>query len=204
MFLQFHARISPPSTTARGGAARSTCASWNPSRAMSPGGKENEPLKNKRGRPIKRKKRARAEVPAVCTPHVQIVHIYPSMIVCVPYLVLTFVPRHLGPRPLERILPTLQGSMPSLSAVPTMGRRGREEVWRYPRAGPHAGSVALMPFSRATRQAKPALNARGGTNTGMRSMLDRTGTTKAKARNGNALQDGKGRVICNNKRQPRR
>ena len=43
---------------------------------MSPGGKENEPLKNKRGRPIKRKKRARAEVPAVCTPHVQIVHIY--------------------------------------------------------------------------------------------------------------------------------
>ena len=76
----FHARISPPSTTARGGAARSTCASRNPSRAMSPGGKENEPLKNKRGRPIKRKKRAyhraRAEVPAVCTPHVQIVHIY--------------------------------------------------------------------------------------------------------------------------------
>ena len=131
-------------------------------------------------------------------------HLSVSMIVCVPYLVPTFVHRHLGPRPLERILPTLQGSMPSLSAVPTMGRRGREEVWRYPRAGPHAGSVALMPFSRATRQAKPALNARGGTNTGMRSMLDRTGTTKAKARNGNALQDGKGRVICNNRRQPRR
>ena len=129
-----------------------------------------------------------------------------SIIVCVPYLALTCVDRHLGPRPLERILPILQGSMPSMPAVPTMGRRGREEVWRYPGAGPQAQagrSVALMLFSRATRQAKPALNARGGTNTGMRSMLDRTGTTKVKARSGIALQDGKGGVICNNKRQPR-
>ena len=50
-----------------------------PHPGMSPGGKQNEPLKKKRGRPSKRKKRnkqARAEVPAVCTPDVQIVHIY--------------------------------------------------------------------------------------------------------------------------------
>ena len=49
-----------------------------PHPGMSPGGKQNEPLKKKRGRPSKRKKRnkqARAEVPAVCTPHLQIVHI---------------------------------------------------------------------------------------------------------------------------------